>query len=57
MRRLVEAIEGQEGARLPGTRRIAARAKAEAEGVLVTPALERELAGLGFAGTRFHTEA
>jgi (2R)-3-sulfolactate dehydrogenase (NADP+) len=55
--RLVESIEGQEGARLPGTRRIMARAKAEAEGVLVTPALERELAGHGFAGTRFHTAA
>ncbi len=39
---LVETIVGQDGARLPGTRRIAQRAKAEREGVTVpTELLER----------------
>ncbi|MFG1462677.1 Ldh family oxidoreductase [Xanthobacter sp. DSM 24535] len=47
--RLVEAIEGQDGARIPGSRRIAARARVASAGVLVSAALERELAKLGFA--------
>lgn len=48
--RLVESIDGQDGARLPGSRRIAARDRAAREGVLVSAALERELAKLGFTG-------
>lgn len=41
-----ETIEGEEGARLPGTRRIAARAKAAAEGIEVGDALVEEIAAL-----------
>ncbi|MEP0406822.1 MAG: Ldh family oxidoreductase, partial [Roseibium sp.] len=38
---LVEAVEGEEGARLPGSRRFALREKAEREGIsLPTPILE-----------------
>ena len=43
---LAEAIGAQPGARLPGARRLAARAKAQAEGVTVTDALLREIVGL-----------
>ena len=41
MTRLVEAIESQPGARLPGMRRLAARAKAAADGVDVPDSLGR----------------
>jgi (2R)-3-sulfolactate dehydrogenase (NADP+) len=40
---LAAAIEAQEGARLPGTRRLAARAKAQAEGLAVSDALLQEI--------------
>jgi (2R)-3-sulfolactate dehydrogenase (NADP+) len=40
---LAAAIEAQEGARLPGTRRLAARAKAQAEGLAVSDALLKEI--------------
>ena len=40
---LAEAIERQPGARLPGCRRVAERAKAAAEGVSVSDALLREI--------------
>ena len=45
---LVEAIEGQEGGRLPGARRLAARAGAEREGVVLTAITQAELQDLGF---------
>ena len=44
---LAAAIEGQEGARLPGARRLAARAAAERDGIAVDPAREAALARLG----------
>jgi (2R)-3-sulfolactate dehydrogenase (NADP+) len=40
---LGEAIESQRGARLPGARRLAARAKAQAEGLTISDALMREI--------------
>ncbi len=50
LERLAHAIENEPGARLPGTRRLANRARAAREGVLLTTALETALAGMGFAG-------
>ncbi|ODN69803.1 Ldh family oxidoreductase [Methylobrevis pamukkalensis] len=50
MATLAGLIEGQDGARLPGASRIAARAKAEAEGVFVDPALDRALERLAQEG-------
>ncbi|WP_371155145.1 Ldh family oxidoreductase [Jannaschia sp. 2305UL9-9] len=44
--RLVEAIEGQEGARLPGQRRKDNRARIEAEGVEVDDALMARITGV-----------
>jgi (2R)-3-sulfolactate dehydrogenase (NADP+) len=43
---LIAAIESQPGARLPGTRRLAARRKAAREGLLVSDALLREIEAL-----------
>ncbi|GLK57206.1 (2R)-3-sulfolactate dehydrogenase (NADP+) [Methylopila capsulata] len=43
---LAEAVEAQDGARLPGSRRIAARATAAAEGVAVDAALIATIKGL-----------
>jgi (2R)-3-sulfolactate dehydrogenase (NADP+) len=43
---LAVSIEAQPGARLPGARRLAARAKAEREGVTVTDALLAEIAAI-----------
>ncbi len=43
---LAAAIEDQDGARLPGTRRLACRARAEAEGIEVPEALVAEIAAL-----------
>jgi (2R)-3-sulfolactate dehydrogenase (NADP+) len=40
---LAEAIESQPGARLPGARRLASRAKAQAEGLTISDALMREI--------------
>jgi (2R)-3-sulfolactate dehydrogenase (NADP+) len=40
---LGQAIESQPGARLPGARRFAARAEAQAQGIAVTDALLREI--------------
>ena len=51
--RLVEGIESQEGARLPGTRRLAAREKAAREGLRVSGPLERELRAMGFTDFSF----
>lgn len=50
LERLALAIEGEPGARLPGTRRLANRARAAREGVTLGAALQRALAGMGFAG-------
>ena len=47
MTRLAAAIECQPGARLPGMRRLAARAKAASDGVEVSDALVREFGMLG----------
>jgi (2R)-3-sulfolactate dehydrogenase (NADP+) len=44
--RLAEMIEAQPGARLPGSRRLAARAKAQRDGLPVSDALVREIAAL-----------
>ncbi|MDE1150768.1 MAG: Ldh family oxidoreductase [Azospirillaceae bacterium] len=46
---LVQAIVA-DGARLPGDRRLAARAKAQAEGLSIAPALLREIQALVPAG-------
>ena len=43
---LAAAIEGQDGARLPGSRRLALRARAAAEGLTVPDALVAEIAAL-----------
>jgi len=43
---LAEMIEAQPGARLPGSRRLAARAKAQRDGLPVSDALVREIAAL-----------
>ena len=40
MTALAAAIEGQDGARLPGARRLALRAKAAVDGIVVAPALQ-----------------
>ena len=45
MTRMAEAIEGQDGARLPGARRLAMRARAEAAGLAIPPDLATMLAG------------
>lgn len=42
---LAAAIEGQEGARLPGQRRVGLRQKAESQGVVITSALQKALDG------------
>jgi (2R)-3-sulfolactate dehydrogenase (NADP+) len=44
MQRLALAIEGQEGARLPGARRRANRSRIEANGVIVDSELLRKIA-------------
>ena len=41
--RLVAAIEAQPGARLPGTRRLAAREKAKTEGLTISYALMAQI--------------
>jgi (2R)-3-sulfolactate dehydrogenase (NADP+) len=43
---MLEAIEADDGARLPGTRRLDARARAAAEGVAIPTALHAEIVGL-----------
>lgn len=43
---LAQAIEGQEGARLPGARRLAMRAEAERRGIMVNGDLLNEIAAL-----------
>ena len=43
---LIAAIEGQEGARLPGSRRLEARARAAREGLAVPAALLAEIRAL-----------
>lgn len=43
---LAEAIEAEPGARLPGARRLANRAKAEAEGIVIAPKLLAEIEAL-----------
>ncbi|HSI41695.1 MAG TPA: Ldh family oxidoreductase [Xanthobacteraceae bacterium] len=47
LERLAAAMESEPGARLPGTRRLANRARAAKDGVRVTSALRAELAALG----------
>ena len=44
--RLAAMIEAQPGARLPGSRRLAARARAQRDGLAVSDALVREIEGL-----------
>lgn len=44
---LAASIEAQDGARLPGARRLSLRARAEAEGLTVPDALVAEIAALG----------
>ena len=44
--RLAAAIEAQPGARLPGSRRLALRVKAQRHGLAVSDALMREIAAL-----------
>ncbi len=44
---LAAAIEAQSGARLPGVRRLALRAKAEKDGVVIPPEVEAAVAKLG----------
>ena len=48
--RLAKALDAEEGARLPGSRRLAARARAKAEGVAVSRSLLAEIAALQAAG-------
>ena len=43
---LAQSIETQPGARLPGSRRLAARAKAKAEGLTISDALVKEMDGI-----------
>jgi (2R)-3-sulfolactate dehydrogenase (NADP+) len=43
---LLEALAAEPGARLPGTRRLANRARAAVEGVTITPALLEEIRAL-----------
>jgi (2R)-3-sulfolactate dehydrogenase (NADP+) len=43
---LAQAIELQPGARLPGMRRLKARAKAKAEGLMISDALIQEIEGV-----------
>lgn len=50
LERLAGAIEAEPGARLPGQRRLANRARAAVEGVNVPPALRKALAAMGFHG-------
>ena len=50
IRALVEAIEAQEGARLPGSRRLELRARALAEGLAVAPSLVEEIEAIAAAG-------
>jgi len=46
MSALLEALAAETSARLPGTRRLANRARAAAEGVTITPALHEEIRAL-----------
>ena len=46
MSALLEALSAEPDARLPGTRRLANRARAAAEGVTITPALHEEIRAL-----------
>ncbi|MBS9479271.1 Ldh family oxidoreductase [Ancylobacter radicis] len=48
LERLAAAIEGEPGARLPGTRRLTNRARAAKDGVIVSAPLRKALAGMGF---------
>ena len=48
--RLAKALDAEEGARLPGSRRLAARARAVEEGVAVSRSLLAEIAALQAAG-------
>jgi len=41
--RMAEAVEGQDGARLPGARRLALRAQSDAEGIPLSPELAKAL--------------
>lgn len=50
LERLALAIESEPGARLPGTRRLANRARAAREGVTLGAEVQRALAEMGFAG-------
>ena len=43
---IIDAIAVEPGVRLPGTRRLASRARAAAEGVTITPALHEEIRAL-----------
>ncbi len=47
LKRLIEAMLAQPGVRLPGGRRLTARARAEAEGIAIPEALNDALLGLG----------
>ena len=47
---IFESIESQEGARLPGERRVALRAKAKEDGLSVPAALLEEVRGIAGAG-------
>jgi (2R)-3-sulfolactate dehydrogenase (NADP+) len=46
MATIIDAIAVEPGVRLPGTRRLASRARAAAEGVTITPALHEEIRAL-----------
>jgi len=50
LERLASAVEGEEGARLPGKRRLDNRARSAAQGVWISAGLQRALRELGFAG-------
>jgi len=50
LERLAMMIENEPGARLPGKRRLVNRERAAREGVLLTAALQKALAGIGFHG-------
>lgn len=48
--RMASMIENEPGARLPGKRRLVNRERASREGVVLTAALQKALAGIGFHG-------
>lgn len=49
---LMAALQGEEGVRLPGVRRLALRRRAQAEGLEIAPALHQEIAVLAGSSAR-----